>query len=117
MREFAKSFYKGKAWRKCSKGYMTSKNYVCERCGGVAVICHHKIYLTPGNINDPTITLNWSNLEALCQECHNKEHMQEHSKVIFADDGNIQCVKESKELSEYKEAAADLTELLASIRG
>ena len=112
MREFARAFYKGKAWQSCSKGYMQRRNYVCERCGGVAVICHHKKYLTPENINDPNIALNWSNLEALCQDCHNKEHMQQYNKVIFADDGSIERVKEGREITEHKRAAAALTEML-----
>lgn len=35
---------------------------------------HHIIELTPENINDPNITLNPSNLVALCRECHRKRH-------------------------------------------
>lgn len=53
---------------------MSSKNGICERCGAPARIVHHREYITPENINDPDITLNWDNLEALCQDCHNKEH-------------------------------------------
>lgn len=116
MREFARAFYKGKAWRSCSRGYMQSRNYVCERCGGVAVICHHKTYLTPKNINDPTITLNWANLEALCQDCHNREHMQKYNKTYFADDGSIERVKEGREINDFKGAAAELTALLEEMK-
>ena len=53
---------------------MAGRHYVCERCGGVARIVHHRQYITPQNINDPAITLNWANLEALCIDCHNAEH-------------------------------------------
>lgn len=67
-------FYHTTAWRKCSKAFMQSKNYICERCGGLATICHHKKYITDKNVHDPNITLNWDNLEALCQTCHNQEH-------------------------------------------
>ena len=74
IKEYAKSFYTSKAWRDTQKAYMLSKNYICERCGKPAVIVHHKTYITPNNINDPNITLNWNNLEALCRDCHNKEH-------------------------------------------
>jgi hypothetical protein len=35
---------------------------------------HHRIWLTPENINDPNVSLNHENLELLCQDCHNKEH-------------------------------------------
>lgn len=90
--DYAKSFYTSKKWVKCRIGYMLSQNYICERCGGVAVICHHKTYITPQNIDDPNITLNWDLLEALCQDCHNEEH---HTSPItqdglqFDEDGNL----------------------------
>lgn len=115
MREFAKEFYRGKAWRECSRAYMTSKHYVCERCGGVAVICHHKTYLTPENITDPAIALNWDNLEALCHNCHDLEHMQKYSKTYFREDGSIERVKDSKQLTEHKRASEELTSLLEKL--
>ena len=74
MKAWAEWFYKSKAWIKCRLAFMTGKFFICERCGGAATIAHHKLYLTPQNINDPSITLNWDNLESLCQDCHNKEH-------------------------------------------
>lgn len=61
---------------------MQSQHYICERCGKVAIICHHKQYISPENINNPNITLNWNNLEALCQTCHNLEH---HSSNVIAE--------------------------------
>lgn len=74
MKAWAERFYKSTAWNRTRRAFMKSKYYLCERCGESAKICHHRTYLTPKNINDPNITLSWSNLEALCQECHNKEH-------------------------------------------
>lgn len=71
---WAEWFYKSIEWIKCRNAFMESKHYICERCGDIAKICHHKTYLTPQNIHDVNITLSWSNLEALCQDCHNKEH-------------------------------------------
>ena len=112
MREFAKSFYKSKAWLQCSRSYMLSVNYVCERCGGVASICHHKKWLSPANINDPAITLNWENLEALCIDCHNVEHMQKRNKVIFDDAGNVERVREAQELKDFKQACKAIDDLL-----
>ena len=52
---------------------------LCERCLARGLIrqgdeVHHKIRLTPENINDPNISLNWENLEMLCKDCHEKEH-------------------------------------------
>jgi len=73
-KDYAKAFYKSARWIECKNGYMQSQNWTCERCGDVAIICHHKTYITPENIHDPNITLNWENLESCCQTCHNLEH-------------------------------------------
>jgi len=93
MKEYAKEFYKGKAWIKCRLGYMQSQNYVCERCGKPAYIVHHKKYISPQNINDQGIILDWGNLEALCQDCHNKEHMGNSAVCMeglqFDSNGNL----------------------------
>ena len=73
-KDWAKKFYSSKAWQDGREGYIKSKFGICERCERPGDIVHHKEYLTPGNINNPDITLNWDNLELLCQDCHNKEH-------------------------------------------
>lgn len=70
-KDYAVGFYNSKAWKRCRDAFMQSKYYMCERCGGVAVIAHHRNYITPENINDPNTTLDWDNLEAVCQDCHN----------------------------------------------
>ena len=77
-RRFADPFYSSRVWERCRKGY-AKKVVWCERCAkrgltvpGVEV--HHKIRLTPENIHDPSITLNWENLELLCEACHREEH-------------------------------------------
>ena len=74
MKEWAKHFYRSKAWRDCRNAFFVYKHGLCERCGAPGKIVHHKIYLTPENINDPNVSLNWDHLELLCQDCHNKEH-------------------------------------------
>ena len=79
MKEYAKAFYKGKQWKKISRLYMEQQHYICE-----------------------------DNLEALCQECHNKEHFQKYNTAIFDANGNMTGVKESAELEEYKEAIEEL---------
>ena len=48
-----------------------------------AEIVHHKIELTPDNIDNPLITLDFSNLEAVCRECHAQIHEKYHSKKRF----------------------------------
>lgn len=74
-KDYAKSFYNSQAWKDTQAAYMASQYYICERCGSVARIVHHIHYITPMNINDPNITLSWDNLQALCIDCHNAEHI------------------------------------------
>ena len=91
-KDFAQDFYTSQKWIRCRDGYMQSKGYVCELCGDVAVICHHKEHLTPENINDPEVTLNWANLQAVCLECHNKIHFSTsptREGLMFDKDGNL----------------------------
>ena len=71
--EFAKKFYNSRAWVRCRNAYKASVNHVCERCGEMGDEVHHKIVLTPDNINDPDVTLSWHNLELLCFSCHQRE--------------------------------------------
>lgn len=80
MKSIDSSFYKSSAWNKCRKSYLDKVNGLCERClsKGLIVpakIVHHKIFLNQDNVKDPSIALCHDNLEALCQECHNKIHI------------------------------------------
>lgn len=96
-REFASKFYKSKAWKQARQAYFTMRHGLCERCleNGRYVpgeIVHHKIHLTPSNINNPVISLGFNNLELLCRECHAKEHSGAPSfepRVQFDGDGNL----------------------------
>ncbi|MGN5893799.1 HNH endonuclease [Staphylococcus simulans] len=86
------AFYKSAKWIKCRDSYMASQHYICERCGGLASICHHKVYLNAENYKNPHISLNHDHLEALCQTCHNQEHFggQVIGKGLqFDGEGNI----------------------------
>ena len=79
MRSINEDFYKTARWQACRDAYMQSQNYLCERCRMQgrhvpARIVHHKIYLNPHNVEDPAVAYDFKNLEALCQDCHNKEH-------------------------------------------
>ena len=79
--EQAKQFYKSQAWAKCRAAYIASVGGLCERClaKGLIVpgyIVHHKCYLNSDNINDPSVTLDWRNLEYLCFTCHQQEHFK-----------------------------------------
>ena len=79
---FADAFYTSKAWVRCARGYRRSVGGLCERCKAKGLIVpaeevHHKIHLSPENINRPEITMNWRNMIALCKDCHLKEHRKE----------------------------------------
>lgn len=81
MKSIDHSFYKSQAWLTCRDTYL-AKHSLCERClkDGIitpAKIVHHKVWLNKNNVNDASISLNHDNLEALCQDCHNKEHHAE----------------------------------------
>lgn len=74
MKDYAEKFYKSKQWRDVRRYIIERDLGLCCRCGKPGNIVHHKIYITPENINDPNITLNEDNLETLCEVCHNQEH-------------------------------------------
>ena len=95
-KEYAEAFYHSKEWIKCRKAYIKSVHGLCERCGEPGYIVHHKKYITPNNINDSNITLNFDNLEYLCLDCHNKEHEFNREKrritaigTVFDSKGNL----------------------------
>ena len=72
-------FYTTQAWRKCRRSFLTERHNLCEICLAKGLIVpavhvHHKVHLTPENLNDPAITLNHENLMALCEECHQEQH-------------------------------------------
>lgn len=79
-KDFAKKFYKSKEWRECRESYIIKVHGLCERCMRPGKILHHKIKLSPENINNPDVVLNHDNLEFLCQTCHNADELKEHTE-------------------------------------
>lgn len=53
-------------------------------------IVHHKSYVTKANIFNPSITINFDNLELLCYNCHNNEHISK-----FDEQGQIKPKEEN----------------------
>lgn len=97
-RHISMPFYKSARWKKCRAGYIKSVGGLCERCLidnkiVKGYIVHHIKYITPSNIDDPDITLNWENLEFCCIDCHNKEHFGKDTvirdDVTFDKEGNL----------------------------
>lgn len=76
---YAMQFYNSKAWRDLRNCLVIDRGGKCNRCGKTftdtsKLIGHHKIELTPENVNDANVSLNPSNIEIICDKCHNKEH-------------------------------------------
>lgn len=98
MRDFAKQFYRSLAWRK-TRAYIFKRDMgLCVRCGKPGEIVHHKIHLTPMNIDNPSITLSEDNLETLCRECHAVEHEGQPitaNGLKFDSEGNLVEVEET----------------------
>ena len=47
-RDFSRSFYNSKVWKKCRQSYIDSTiDKLCERCGEPGEEVHHIIYLSP----------------------------------------------------------------------
>lgn len=94
-KEFAKDFYRSTVWRKTRAYIFNKQNGVCERCHGKygpGEIVHHKIYLTPQNIDNPAIALGEDNLELLCRPCHALEHegqLAMDKSLMFDEEGNL----------------------------
>lgn len=97
-RDFSRKFYNSKQWIKCRELYKQSVNGLCERClaKGKYVLgdeVHHKIHLSPDNINNPDITLSFDNLELLCASCHSLHHNSKYKPtredVMFDSIGNL----------------------------
>lgn len=67
---------------------------LCEDCWakGIATPAeevHHIKKLTPANIKDESVTLNWDNLVALCHDCHTKRHHPHERRYIIDEYGRV----------------------------
>ena len=93
-KEWAKWFYKGKPWKRCRDGYIQERIRIdggmCEVCHEqLGYIVHHKIMLTPENIKDPNVSLNWRHLSYECKDCHDQHEghgVKRASKLVCAFD-------------------------------
>ena len=94
MQEYAKAFYSSTAWKRTREAYSKSVGGLCESClqkgqYKAGEIVHHKIHLTPDNINDPSISLNWENLILLCRSCHGEQHDKIIRRYKFDELGRV----------------------------
>lgn len=94
MKEYAKEFYKSQAWKTTRDAYASHARGLCEICLAKGLyspgeIVHHKIHITPDNINDPTISLNWDNLELVCRKCHAELHDRRQRRYRIDEAGRV----------------------------
>lgn len=71
--------YKTKEWKKVRQYVIARSNGLCERCkkrGKIVPgkIVHHIRWLTYDNKNDWNIAYSPSNLEYICNDCHESVH-------------------------------------------
>lgn len=94
MKDYAEKFYKSTAWQKAREAFIRSKGGLCEKClnkgiYSAGVIVHHRIHITPQNINDPSVVLNFENLELLCRKCHGGEHGRINKRYTIDELGRV----------------------------
>ena len=94
MKPWAESFYKSTAWKNCRNSYMKMKGGLCEDCYRQGKIIpaeevHHIKELTRQNITDPSITLSYDNLAALCHDCHMKRHHPQERRYKVDEWGRV----------------------------
>ncbi len=124
--KFSKQFYSCKAWRDLSFLCRTESGGKCSKCNNIfadisKLKAHHKMELTPDNINDSNISLNKSNIEVLCTDCHNREHYR-----FTSDKQNVYIVWGSplsgkntyvKEVMNYGDMIIDIDSIYKCISG
>ena len=98
MKEFAKDFYNSPAWKRTRAAYRLAVGGLCDICWSKGIakageIVHHKEPLTPQNINDPHITLDWNNLQLVCRECHSSIHDRRERRYKIDELGRVICTQ------------------------
>ena len=78
-KDYAKAFYQSREWKECRDAYARSVGGLCEVClqngrYSAGEIVHHKKHVSPETIHDPTVLLDWSNLQLVCRLCHGEIH-------------------------------------------
>ncbi len=84
---FSKKFYNSKEWQKIRENILKRDNYLCQVCGMPAEEIHHKIKLTPQNINNPNVSMAEDNLTSLCRDCHFNEHKKDRGELEDVEEG------------------------------
>lgn len=97
MKEYAASLYSSKAWQRTREAYKKSVGGLCEICWSKGIlkpgeIVHHRVHISPDNINDPEITLSFNNLQLVCRDCHAQIHDRKQRRYRVDDMGRVTIV-------------------------
>lgn len=66
---------------------------MCQYCKEeLGEIVHHVEWLTPENINDPKIALDFANLAFVCNTCHNRIKNPKNNKKRYHFDADGQMI-------------------------
>ena len=89
MRSIDPNFYKTTKWRTCRDKYIR-QHPLCEKCLEIGLVnpsryVHHKIFLTESNVHDASIAYGDDNLQALCYDCHEREHERKKKRRFRVD--------------------------------
>ena len=121
--QFAAAFYASKEWRDLRQLLIIQRGGKCERTGKVFVdtsklIGHHKIALTPENINDANISLNPDNIEIISLDVHNQEHKRfGYAQQVYIVWGSPLSGKNTfvNEVSSYGDLTIDIDSLWQAV--
>lgn len=94
MQEYAKRFYKSKAWQRTRTAAWSRDRGLCQDCLKRGIIrpaheVHHVEEITPENIDDARVTLNLDNLISLCKDCHAERHSKRQTRYRILTDGSV----------------------------
>lgn len=94
MKDYAREFYSSTAWQACRAAYSKQVRGLCEICLSRGIykpgeIVHHKVHITPQNINDPAVTLSFDNLQLVCRDCHAEQHRARKIRYAVDDLGRV----------------------------
>ncbi|MBQ1576326.1 MAG: HNH endonuclease, partial [Oscillospiraceae bacterium] len=107
MKDYAKAFYSSKAWKVRRAEYRREAGGLCERCRSKGLITpgeivHHRVPISPLNIDDVEITLGGSNLELLCRECHAAMHETPNKRRFRVDAFGRVTAKDAPPVAEMR---------------
>lgn len=96
-KEWAEAFYHSRAWKALRQRALIRDGFTCRFCGARATEVDHIQELTPENIRDPKISLDLSNLQSLCHDCHTRKTLEDKGIIkpdcdpefFFDADGNL----------------------------